>query len=147
MRKRKEKIKAIGFGRLVTNQAQFLRGLSHEKNPHGRRQLFKSAKFDELAALVDIAYNVRYAPIPFWNRRQRDQLCGQATLVRKLARVRSPKSVRRLLLGSENTKQQPQHQNIYQNGRGPTAILPIASLLANIVLPYITDRLKGLKGN
>jgi hypothetical protein len=143
MRKRKEKLKAIGFGRVVSEQAKFLSGVSHEKDNNRRRQLFKSAKFDELAALVDIAYNVRRAQIPFWNRRQRDLLCDQATLVRKLARVRSPKSVRRLLLRSESPKHQQHHQNIYkkQNGRGPAAIIPIASVLASLILPYITDRL------
>ena len=60
---------------------------------------------------------------------QKHRLQTQAPVIRKLARVKSERSARKILLKSEHQQQQ---------GSGPVAI---AGLVSKLVLPYLIDSL------
>jgi hypothetical protein len=81
---------------------------------------------------VETALNVIKAKQPFWTRHQRDKLCTHAQLIRKLARTRTPKSARRILIRGEN-----QHE---QKGGG-IPVIALAGILSNVLLPYLTQNL------
>ncbi|KAI6179557.1 hypothetical protein M3Y98_00853000 [Aphelenchoides besseyi] len=86
----------------------FLQRLKSANSDQKRRDLVADATGAELLALVEIAYNVLHAHFPL-KHRQLERLRPHAPLVRKLSRVRSERSARRLV----------------QSGAGVAALMPI----------------------
>ncbi|KAI6193450.1 hypothetical protein M3Y96_01019000 [Aphelenchoides besseyi] len=86
----------------------FLQRLKSANSDQKRRDLVADATGAELLALVEIAYNVLHAHFPL-KHQQLERLRPHAPLVRKLSRVRSERSARRLV----------------QSGAGVAALMPI----------------------
>jgi hypothetical protein len=122
--------KKFTLGNRVTENAKFIKRLARTKSCSRRTQIIYGASTDQLLALVETALNVIKAKQPFWTRRQRDKLCVHAQLIRKLARTRTPKSARRILIRGENN----------QKGGG-VPVIALAGILSNVLLPYLTEHL------
>jgi hypothetical protein len=120
----------IKLGNSVTENAKFIKWLAQTKSSSRRTQIIQGASTDQLLALVETALNVINAKQPFWSRRQRDKLCVHAQLIRKLARTRTPKSARRILIRGEKD----------QKGGG-VPVIALAGILSNVLLPYLSEHL------
>jgi hypothetical protein len=120
----------LTLGNSVTENAKFIKGLARTKSSSYRKQIIQCASTDQLLALVETALNVIKSNRPFWTRRQRDKLCVHAHLIRKLARTRTPKSARRILIRGEKD----------QKGGG-IPVIALAGILSNVLLPYLTEHL------
>jgi hypothetical protein len=122
----------IPLGNSIIENAKFIKRLARTKSSRRRTQIIQGANTDQLLALVETALNVIKAKQPFWTRHQRGKLYMHAQLIRKLARTRTPKSARRILLCGEN-----QHE---QKGGG-IPVIALAGILSNVLLPYLTQHL------
>ena len=111
----------------IEANAKFIKTLASCRSQERRKHLIKTATTAQLLALVEIAANLLRGRIPIRTDRKR-QLGGQANTIRRLSRVRSDKSARKILLSSEQQ----------QEGKGPFAV---ASIVSRLLLLFIADLL------
>ena len=90
-----------------------------------RKHLIHNANTKQILALVEIALNLLKGRVPICAN-QKQRLGTHASDIRRLARVRSDKTARKVLLKSE------------QQGSGPFAV---ASIISRLVVPFIIDAL------
>lgn len=83
-------------GERFLRNMDFLKHLATTRSPKVRNELIRYASADELLAIVEVCVNVLRSRFPL-NARQRQKLREHATYLRKLSRVRSEKSARKIL--------------------------------------------------
>jgi hypothetical protein len=128
----------ICIGSKVHDNESFLRCLhTSRRSIQKRKRIIQEASTEQLLTLVEIALNILYSRVPF-RVGQRTRLIAQAENIRELSRVRSPNSARRVLLNSERFAQ-------LQKGKGLPLAIPLASLFASIILPFITEQIGNQK--
>ena len=87
-------------GERVRRNIDFLRRLARTKSTRVRRLLIEHARADQLLAVLETCVNILRFRFKL-NLNQRRRLAPHAGLLRRLARVRSPEGVKRLLLRAE----------------------------------------------
>jgi hypothetical protein len=111
---------------LIRSNAGWLQQVHKCSRSHrALRAILAEASPAQLLCLVEICFNLLKGRLPADGRRMR-ALKGRANYLRRLARVRSERSARRLLLPPEQT------------GAGLPAV---AGLLASLLIPIITEKL------
>ena len=131
----------IGNNRLSTNK-DFIVGLGKTSSSRKRIHLLHQATSDQLLALIESAWNILRNRNFVLKQKQIERLRTSANQIRALSRARTAKTARRILLKSEAAAAASATTN-NQIGQGlpiATAVLPIASLLANILLPLLTSK-------
>lgn len=116
----------------VIESAKFLNSLSKIKSRSKEIRFINQATPNQLFSLVETAFNIVKSRVPL-HYRQRPLLVDRATQIRRLSRVRSARSARRVIQG----------QSKGQVGAG-LPIVPISALLARVIVPYLAEYL--LKG-
>ena len=119
---RRTKIKT---SKLISENAKFVKTLATARSRHRRKHLIHNASTNQLLALVEIALNLLRGRVPI-RANQKQKLGTHASDIRRLARVRSDKTARKVLLKSE------------QQGSGPFAV---ASIISRLVVPFLIDAL------
>lgn len=89
-------MKRKNIGENVSKQHNFLQSILKTKSQKIQTSLIKNASADELLAIVECCANVLKAKFTLTERQKR-RLSQHAQFLRKLARVRSERSARRLL--------------------------------------------------
>lgn len=119
------KIRSIEFSPIIKENLNFLRKIHENKRSHLKiRQILIGARDEELLTLVEICFNLLKSRIPL-SKRHHKLLKKQAIIVRKLARSRSAKTSKSLLLKS-----------VGQRGDG----LPLVpAILSSVILPILTE--------
>lgn len=85
--------------RLIEHQ-DFLWRLARARSDKSRHQILYDATTDEILTVVDVCINILKFRFPM-KERQMKRLAQHAILLRKLARVRSEQSARKILLKGE----------------------------------------------
>jgi hypothetical protein len=118
------KIPKIEVGKCIRSNLHFIKNLAqNSKNPNQIINLIKTAKSEQLLALVEIALNLLRSRIPSIGRSKLRRLTHRADQIRRLSRTHSPQSARKVLL---------------QSGKG----LPvIAGILASTILPILVENI------
>lgn len=109
------------ISQLIFDNAEFLKALARTRSIRKRKRLLKYAGADQLLALVEICLNILLARFRLTTR-QRKRLLPHAEFVRKLARRRTERSARQLLV---------------QKGSG------IGGLFASLLTPIIIELAKN----
>ena len=119
----------MNFGQRIYDNIHFLRRLCRCSSENQRWRLIKTATFDEILSVVEIATNILCSNFCL-SKKQKTRLVPFAPLIRQLARKRSEQTARRLL--------------VVQKGNGFlfTALLApvIAEAARVLVKKLITDR-------
>ena len=127
----------IDNNRLTTTK-DFIVGLGKTSSTRKRIRLLRAATSDQLLALIESAWNILRNRNFVLKQRQIERLRAAANQIRALSRARTAKTARRILLKSEEAAAAATNNN--QTGNGlpvAAAVLPVASLLANILLPLL----------
>lgn len=127
----------LALSEIIIKNVSFINKLAKLKSVKRRCALINGATSEELLAVVEIALNILHAREPFWTRGQLAKLTASAHLIRKLARVRSPDSARKLLVYDEIGRN---NNNIGQHGCG-VPFVALAGVLSSVLLPYIAERI------
>ena len=119
---------------LVINNADFLRQLSTSSRQRRsgagtRRDMISRATTEQLLSLVECCFNILKARVPL-NTAQKRRIARHAQHVRALARARSARSARNILMGRGAL------DGGDQKGRG---VLPVAAAISQIILPLLHD--------
>ena len=116
--------------RLIAN-SDFIIGLGKTSSARKRMRLIHNATTDQLLALIESAWNILNNRKFCLKKRQLHRLRDSANNIRALSRARTAKTARKILLESESL-------NNNQIGKGlPATVIPVAGLLANILLPLL----------
>ena len=115
----------IKTSELISENAKFVKTLATARSKQRRKHLIHNASTNQLLALVEIALNLLRGRVPI-RANQKQKLGTHASDIRRLARVRSDKAARKVLLKSE------------QQGSGPFAV---ASIISRLVVPFLIDAL------
>ena len=99
-----------------------------------RRELVSKATNEQIFSLIECCFNILRARVPL-STFQKRKLKRHAEAIRKLARARSPRSARQLLMGGGGVRKIGVG-NKKQTGRG---ILPVAAAISSIILPILHD--------
>ena len=118
----------IATSPLIKANHQFIKTLAASRSLERRKHLLRTANRDQLLSLFEIALNLLRNRIPI-RANQKQRLQAQALSIRRLSRVRSERSARRILLNSEHQQQQ---------GKG---LVPIAGLVSKLLIPFLVDLL------
>lgn len=114
-----------GISQLIRENKPFLQNVKeNSRSTRNICSILKNASKEQLLSFVETCFNLLKGKIPL-KRKQLNKLKTHAQLIRKIARVRTPLSARRLLL-----------QGIKQRGNG-IPLLP--ALLSSIILPVIGE--------
>ena len=119
---RRTKIKT---SELLAANARFVKTLATARSRQRRKHLISNANTNQILALVEIALNLLRGRVPI-RANQKQRLGIHASDIRHLARVRSDKAARNVLLRSE------------QQGSGPFAV---ASIISRLAVPFLIDAL------
>lgn len=109
----------LEFSPLINDNEKFLRQIVQSKKS-GQHELVKCATDEQILCLVEICLNILKGRVPL-RKSHLKKLRQQAHSLRKLARTRSSRSAKHVLL---------------QQGQGVPAI---AGLLTSIIVPLITN--------
>ena len=115
----------INTSELIAANAKFVKTLATARSKERRKHLIRNASTGQILALVEIALNLLRGRVPIRSN-QRQRLGTHAPTIRRLARVRSDKAARKVLLRSE------------QQGSGPFAV---ASIISRLLVPFLLDAL------
>lgn len=114
---------SLGISPLIQSNAAFLDHVRHcARSPLAVKALIANANDEQLLCFVEMSLNILKGRVPLHKKYKR-KLAHYAHVIRKLARVRSSKSAKRLLLP-------------IQNGRG---VPMVAGVLASLLVPLIID--------
>ena len=119
---RRTKIKT---SELIAENAKFVKTLAAARSRQRRKHLIHNANTNQILALVEIALNLLKGRVPI-RANQKQRLGTHASDIRRLARVRSDKTARKVLLKSE------------QQGSG---LFAVANIISRLVVPFIIDAL------
>jgi hypothetical protein len=114
----------IEINPLIYNNADFLRLLAKTKSIKKRRRLLKHANTSQLLSLAEICLNIVCSQFKLTTR-QRKRLLPHASFIRQLARVRSERGAKKIIV---------------QKGGGS------ASLFASILTPILIEIARNLIG-
>lgn len=84
------------IGKVVVQNADFLRRLAHTRSSAKRMEMVRDASSDQLLALLEIVVNILKSRFPL-TKRQHNRLRPYAPMLRDLSRVRSAKRAREIL--------------------------------------------------
>ena len=85
------------IGDSVLENFDFLKELSRTRSDKARKQLIKEASSEELLAVVEICLNILKSRSFCLNPKDRKKLLPFANYIRRLSRVRSTQSARRVI--------------------------------------------------
>jgi hypothetical protein len=115
----------IRVGQVVCDCKNFIAKLSKIKSSRKCRRLLKDSTRKELLALAEICLNIASSNFPLTTR-QKKRLMPHAGFIRRMARLRSEKGARKLVV---------------QQGSGAPAVF--AALLAPILIDLARNLIKG----
>ena len=98
-RRRSPPLKVIG-PRILDNY-KFLRKISKSKSEQRRLSLLRNANREQLLSLVEVAANILSSNFSLTNR-QRQKLAPHASYLRSLARIRSERGAKRIVVQRGN---------------------------------------------
>ena len=123
--------------RLYTNK-DFIVGLGKTSSLQKRIHLLQTATSDQLLTLIESAWNILRNRSFVLKEKQIKRLRTSANQIRALSRARTAKTARHILFKSEAAAAATAiTNNQIGNGLPAAIVLPIASLLANILLPLL----------
>ena len=91
-------VNASVVGARIFDNFNFLKKLARTKSEKKRKRLIKLADPNELLAVVEICANIIRSPSFNLRTRQKNRLLPHATYIRKVAKVRSEKGARRIIM-------------------------------------------------
>ena len=86
----------LKIGQNICNNIKFLKKISKSKSERNRRRLLKTATNNELLSIIESALNIVKGRFNITSR-QRTRIDPYKDFVRKLARIRSERTARRLV--------------------------------------------------
>ena len=108
----------------IVKNSEFLTQLSKTRRANKRRLvLLQQATTEQLLCLVEICLNILKARLPLKNVQKR-QLYAYADTIRRLSRVRSASSAKRIILSSQ---------------KGCGSLAGFVPILANLIMPILRN--------